>query len=262
MFKLITDAKRSNSAISIHVEDDKFTFNEKTFSLDDLRKRNEFKDFVDYVFPLSNTYKIANRIYDNKGVPSKDTNGNDLMYYTSSVIEPFDAYAQSFNTKNHYLNTLLVNMDMPVHVYFYPETRTFKDALLVVMKQDDHVPFSITTTDAQGNVVPYVPNYEGPYVPNFVLPKCEVTSNLDYVTSSGITLTFKYKDINGVFQPVDCEATAKSDKGYLSHSKFDVKGGFGTFKFIPLGLDVGEEVKIQVGMGKYTNIGSKILTVH
>lgn len=253
MYKLVTNIKsKSNSEIKVHVTENEFTFNGTTFTLDQLKQSREFRPFCSLVFPLSNIFKT--------GVKVK-VGENELSYFKSSVLNPFDQHVQSYVSKNKYLNHLHPSLDLAVSVLFYPETKNFKDAVLVIIKQEDHVPLEVTTTDNTGNVITYVPDEEGPHIPNSGIPKCLLTSDKDNVDQSGTTLQFTYRDINSVEQYVDFEATVKSDKGYVSHSKFDVKSGKGTFKFIPLGLSSGEQIKVQVGIGKYTDVVSKVLTI-
>ena len=253
MYKLLTDTKhRSNALLKIHVTEDNISINDKIFNLDELKTKNDYRSFCNIVFPLGNMFKIVTRL---------EKDGQLFPYYNSPVLEPFDSYTQSYNSKSKYLNHLFPALDMPVSILFYPETKNFKDALLVILKQEDHVPLEVTTTDNSDKVIPYVPDYEGPYISYSVLPKCLLSSELDIVSNEGTTLHFTYRDINSVEQNVNFVATAKCDKGYVSHSKFDVKEGKGSFKFIPLGLSSGEKVKIQVGIGKYTNIVSKTLVV-
>ena len=249
MYKLVTDFNRSNAAINIHVEADKFTFNGTTFLLDDLKKSPEFRPFCNFAFPLSNYLKVGNRVPD-----------TDKVFWTPSLGKPFDTFAQSFNTKSKMLNHFYPMFDMPVSVLFYPETKNFKDAQLTVIKQDDHVPFEVTTTNDKGEKVPYVPDYEGPYIPNYVLPKCLLASS-PTVPKDGTIVSFTYRDLNSVEQSVNFEASIKTDKGYISHNKVDVVNGKASFKFIPLGLSSGEKVTIQAGIGRFTNVAKLELTV-
>jgi hypothetical protein len=242
MYKLLTEIKqKSNAEIKIHVTENEFTFNNKVYYLNELKTRNDFRPFCNIVFPLTNFFKIGVK-----------TDAGD--YFKSQPANSFDSFTQSYNSKYKYLNHLHPALDMPVSVMFFPETKNFKEALLVVLKQDDFVPIEVTTTDNSGKIIPYIPDYEGPYLPYSVLPKCllEVVDS----DSSGTTLQFTYRDLNSVEQHVDFEATARTNKGYISHTKFDVKSGKGTFKFIPLGLSKGEKVTIDAGIGKYTRVAS------
>ena len=74
MYKLITNFNRSNSLINIHVEEDKFIFNDTTFLLDDLKKSPEFRPYCNFAFPLSKVLKVLIRVEN-----------TDLVYYKSSV---------------------------------------------------------------------------------------------------------------------------------------------------------------------------------
>lgn len=252
MYKLITDAKKSNSEIKIHVTENELTFNGTTFLLEELKKSKEFKPFCNIVFPLSNIFKTGVKV---------EVDGKELVYFKPNTLNYFDSHVQSYVSKNKYLNHLHPSLDMPMSVLFYPETKNFKDALLTVLQQEDHVPFEVTTTDKSGNIIPYVPDYVGPHILYSGVPKCLLTADKDIVDQTGTSLEFTYRDINSVEQLVNFEASVKTDKGYISHNKFDVVNGKGYLKFIPLGLISGEKVKIQIGMGKYTEVASKILTV-
>jgi len=249
MYKLVTDFNRSNSEIKVHVESDKFTFNGTTFLLEDLKKSPEFRQFCNFAFPLSNYLKAGHKV-----------EGTNAVYWTASVGKPFDTFAQSFNTKSKILNHFYPMFDMPVSILFYPETKNFKDAHLTVIKQDNHVPFEVTTTNDNGEKIPYVPDYEGPYVPNYVLPKCLLTSSAT-VPKDGTIVSFTYRDFNSVEQYVNFNASIKTDKGYISHNKLDVINGKASFKFIPLGLSSGEKVTIQAGIGRFSNVGKIELIV-
>ena len=249
MYKLVTNFNRSNSAINIHVEEDKFIFNDTTFLLDDLKNSPEFRPFCNFAFPLSNMFKVLIRVEN-----------TDLVYYKSALAKPFDTFSQSFNTKSKFLNHFHPTLDFPVTILFYPETKNFKDAHLTVIKQDDHVPFEVTTTNDNGEKVPYVPDYDGPYIPNYVLPKCLLASS-PTVPKDGTIVSFTYRDLNSVEQSVNFEASIKTDKGYISHNKIDIVNGKASFKFIPLGLSSGEKVTIQAGIGRFTNVAKLELTV-
>lgn len=249
MYKLLTDAKqKSNAEIKIHITENEFTFNDRTFSLNELKSRNDFRPFCNFVFPLYNFFKIGVK-----------TDSGD--YFRVKVSNPFDSFTESYNSKYKYLNHLHPALDMPVSIMFFPESKNFKDALLVILKQDDFVPLEVTTTDDSGKIVPYVPDYTGPYLPYSVLPKCLLASEKTTVDQTGTTVTFTYRNLNEINEYVDFEATARTNKGYISHSKFDVKLGTGTFKFIPLGLSSGEKVTIDAGIGKYTRVASIDLVV-
>jgi hypothetical protein len=253
MYKLLTDAKKkSNAEIKIHVTENEFTLNGTTFVLKDLKSSNEFRPFINLAFPLSNIFKVGVKV---------NVDGKELSYFKSTALSPFDQHVQSYVSKNKYLNHLHPSLDMVVSMLFFPETKNFKDAVLQVIQQEDYVPIEVTTIDSSGQIIPYKPDYIGPHIPNSGIPKCLLTSEDDIVDQTGTALSFTYRDINSVEQYVDFEATVKTNKGYISHSKFDVVNGKGKLKFIPLGLSSGEKVKVQVGIGKYTDVVSKTLVV-
>jgi len=239
--------KTSDVEIKIHVTETSITINsepfEKTYTLDDLNMRNDFRDFCLMMFPLSNIGKIQMR----------DDNLN--VYYKSPSIPPFDAFSQSYNSKSKYLSHLQAGTNFPICVMFYPETKNFKEAVLIVQKQKDNVPFKITTTNSKGEIIDYSPDYEGPYISNRLLPKCELRAeNIVVNKNDQLEIEFIYKNMDSIEMEINFHATVKTDKGYISHSKIDVKHGRGKFKFIPLGLDSGEKATIECGIGKYTSL--------
>lgn len=253
MLKIRTDnSKYAYDIIDIHVEENILNINGTDYLLDDLKSRSDFRSFCRYMFPLSNLGKFNLENYIKIEVEEE----NRLLYKPNAAPSPFERYSNSFNTKLAGFPQY-IHLNIPISVIFFPETKNFKDALLIVQRQSEGtwVPLSITTTDSQGNKIPYDPDYEGPLPTNeHLMPKCLLTADSTTVSSSGTTLNFKYRNINAEDVDVDFTATAKCDKGYVSHSKFDVKSGLGSFKFIPLGLESGETVKVQVGIGKYTDV--------
>ena len=166
------------------------------------------------------------------------------------------------------------NMSAPVKFIKYPETTNFKNGLLIVSKPVtssfyNKVKCVVTIKNETGEIVDYIPDrlieqYPDEYdeTEDF-LPKCTLTGNntVSVTSTSGIELTFSYRDINDNIQSVACSGEIKTDKGYITHRKFSTNDGTFSFKFIPLGLSVGEIAKVQVGLGKYTDIVSKRITV-
>ena len=260
MLKIRTDYPRyAYSILDIHVEENILNINGTEYQLEDIKSRMDFRSFCLYVFPLSNLGKSNLENYIKIDVEGESR----LLYKPNAVPLPFERYSNSYNTKFSEFPQY-IHINCPISVVFYPETKNFRDALMIVTRQSEGtwVPLTITTTDSQGNKIPYEPDYEGPLPTNeHLLPKCLLTADSTTVSSTGKTLNFKYRNINAEDIDVDFTATAKCNKGYISHSKFDVKSGRGSFKFIPLGLDSGEKVKVQVGIGKYTDICNLELTV-
>lgn len=253
MLRIRTDYPRhAYSIIDIHVEEDIIIVNETEHKLEELKARSDFRHFCRYLFPLANHGRTNIDNYVSVEVDGESR----LIYKPIGAPLAFERYSNSFNTK-HTEFPQYTHLNCPISMVFYPETQNFKDALLTVTRQSEGtwIPLTITTTDSQGNKIPYEPDYEGPLPKNdHLMPKCLLTADSNTVSSSGTTLNFKYRNINAEDVDVDFIATAKCDKGYVSHSKFDVKSGLGSFKFIPLGLESGETVKVQVGIGKYTDI--------
>lgn len=248
LFIHTNEERISDVELDIHVDADSITINNTTYTLTQLKARNDFRPFCLMLFTLSNLGKVA--IHTDSGD----------VYYKTTTLNPIEAFSQSWVSKNKYLYHLQPLQNFPVSMMFYPETKTMTDALLLVQKQSDHVPFSVTI-DQEGEKIKYIPDYEGVYISNKTLPKCKLESNNSMVPPDGVDLTFTYRDLNGNNKDVSFTATAKSDKGYISHSKFEVTDGIGKFKFLPLGLSSGEVVKIQSGIGKYTDVCSVELVI-
>lgn len=260
MLRIRTDLpsnRISNPIMDIHVEETKFMVNGTTYDLDELKSRKDFRPFSRYIFPLSHIRNFP--VVDIQEIVVDGE--TKVLAKLSALQHPFERYSVTYNTKLDRFPELS-HLASYISMVFYPDTVNFKDALLIVTRQEPYVPLSITTTDSEGNVIPYVPDYEGPLPSNdHLMPKCLLSSDSEIVSATGTTLTFRYRNINSENVNVDFKATAKSDKGYVSHSKFDVVNGVGKFNFIPLGLSSGETVKVQVGIGKYTDICNMELIV-
>ena len=253
MFWQINDTEHA-SAIDLHVEEEKITLNGVPFELNLIKSRNDFRDFNRMVFPLkqiSNEYVV------------EDVSGGKHFY--PSAMKPFDlfSYTNVSKMQAHEVSQI-TNFLIAVSFVFYPHTTNFKDALLVFAKSIDvNVPLKITTTDSDGNKIDYLPEreFDKKVVHGGFSPKCTLQATSLVVDSLGTDIEFFYRDIAGEAVTCNFTATVKSDKGYISHSKIDVIDGKGKFKFFPMGLSSGEEVKVQVGIGKYTDIVNITLTV-
>lgn len=254
MLFLHTNPERiTDVAINIHVTETSITVNDEEYTLEYLKTKNDFRDFCLMLFPLSNLGKV--------GVAQNINGTEKITHYISKSLPPFDAFSISYDSKSKYLSHLQPTLNLPISMAFYPETQNMKDALLIVQKQSSDVPFKITTTDSKKQIIDYVPDYEGLYQPNRILPKCTLKADEVLVSTNGIELEFNYRDMNSIFRPVNCTAVTKTNKGYVSHNKISVVNGIGRFKFIPLGLDSGEKVDVQVGIGKYSKLCNIELTV-
>lgn len=245
----------SSHAVILHVEEDKFILNETEFKLEDLRRRSDFRSFSRYIFPLKQT---------NEPRSINDATGGTHSY--PIAYRPFDAFSMTFNSKNtpfEMSEMSWFHISESVSFIFYPNSTNFKDALCIADRaQDQHTPFEVTTM-VDGEKVQYTADqvFERDMPKNHFLPQCVLSSEKSVVGQAGIKIDFQYKDVEGnEVETPNFYATTKSDKGYLSHSKFPVKGGKGSFRFYPLGLPKGETVDIQVGIGKFTDVASITLT--
>lgn len=256
MLRIRTDLleKQLEFAQIIHVTENTITYNTVTITLDSIKQRNDFKSFCRFVFPL-NLSRIKNT-----GHRYLDPNtGKEYEMLIPTI--PFDLYSQTYNSKHNALSHLHM-LKTSMFCIFYPETKNFKDALLFVTKQTEASPLIITTENDKGEIVPYVPEREEFFsINDHILPKCTLTSDSKTVPLEGTNIVFAYRDINGIPKEVDFIATVKTDKGYITHNNLDVTDGIGIFKFIPLGLNTGEKVKVEVGIGNFSNICNVELTV-
>ena len=239
-------------AIFLHITENALKLNGTTYTLDEIKSLPDFRPFSRFMFPL-NVLADQNKL--------RLSEGDEKTYPILHPCPPFERYAYTATTKSTKFSTMHL-MACLVGVTFYPHTKNFKDALTIVIAPDIDGLMHITTEDETGQVVPYAPESVKTFLTNeHQLPKCELTSDTDVLTAKGVTFTFVYKDMHGEPQECDFVATAKSDTGYIAHSKFNVVAGKGSFKFLPLGLSAGETVNIQVGIGKYSDMVSKTVTV-
>lgn len=256
MLRIRTDhTDHSNIIMRMHVTENVFTLNGKNYLLSDIKARSDFRAFSRFIFPFSFLKRTGEAFAE-----AVIVDGQEVHFDKPTPLTPFERYAHTFNSKYSGFPDFPI-LNCPLSMIFYPETQNFKDALLIVTKQADVVPLEITI-DANGQTVPYVPDYEGPLPTNeHLLPKCSLTAENNVVPFNGTNIIFAYRDIAGMPKAVDFTATVKTDKGYISHNKLDVTGGVGMFKFVPLGLSSGEIAKVQVGIGKYTDVCSVELTI-
>jgi len=255
----------SDSSINLHVEEDKIVLNQKEFSYQTLLNRKDIRCFSRVIFPL---------------LPGSTKFVDDDVKYpeTKDFLDIFnDTYVSKMLLLDYVKNWnpgIFWNLSVPISFIKYPETTNFKNGLMIVTKPvvTDYSPkvnCIITTKDESNTIVNCVPDrsideYPDQYdLTDDFLPKCTLTGDNTISASSfsGIELTFTYKNVNGLAQSVACSGEIKADKGYITHRKFSTNNGIFSFKFIPLGLNVGEITKVQVGLGKYTDVVSKTITV-
>lgn len=239
---------KTKMALFLRVDEEKMTINGREFLLADLQARNDFKPFCSYIFPLSNR-------------EAKLQHGEIIYPHYPAMTFPFERFSETQHNKLASIFPHLQHLFLPVQVVFYPDTKKFSDALVIVNQQTEDSLIRITSSDHNGNEQEINPHFSGPFsLVNDIIPKCTLEAS-EMVSTRGTTLTFKYHDRQGNFVPATFEATAKADKGFVSHSKFEVVDGIGKFKFIPYGLDNGEKTQIQVGIGRYTDVCSIDITV-
>lgn len=251
----ITRQWYESHAIKLHVEEDHIILNETRFDLATVKKRSDFRAFTRYVFPLRQS--IEQRT-------TQDTRGGSHSYpYPFKMFDIFSLSNISKLVPEEMAEMSFFYMACSISVVFFPESTNFKDALIMVPRANDqNTPFEVTTSN-DGVIVPYKADEFFPedFPKNHFLPKCEVTSEKTTVDQAGVKINFQYKNVEGLEVAVpDFKATVQSDKGYISHRKFDVKNGKGWFRFYPLGLGKGETVSIKVGIGKFTDVASINLT--
>ena len=254
MLKIHTDYLPAvDSALFIHVTPSTIEINGIITHWGDLKERG-FQPLSKFVFPLS-LIRDRNNSY---GHLEEKEDGTQKVWDKLMPIPPFEKWSVTSNTKT-VKQLYTPSLIYPILLFIYPETQNFLDSKLVVYKKLDGAPWKITKLTDDGKIIDYEPAYVGPdNGGNF--PKCTLEGP-DTVDSKGGTFEFSYHDIAGKFLPIDFEATAKVNCGYITHQTFKVTKGKGNVKFIPLGLDKGETVTLQIGIGKYTDVVSKTFKV-
>lgn len=82
----------------------------------------------------------------------------------------------------------------------------------------------------------------------------------DSCGEDGMTVSVAVVDATGTPVARDCTVYIECDAGYLSRRKVAVKAGAGTAKFLPLGLDAGDEVVIKAGFKIFSGLAER--TIH
>jgi len=248
MYILYDNGNSNNNAIILHVEEQKIILNETEFYLSDIKKRSDFKPYCKLVFPLKQVSIDKRTIKDSFGG----------SHYYPFALPPFDLFTYTAETKFIQQEiSEITNQSYEVQFIFFPHHTNFKDAVLSLLKPTDpNVPFKVTTTDQNNNIIDYIPDRIFTESVSVIYPK----STLEIVETKQIngityyTLEFTYKDIDGIFVSCDFDAYVKTSSGYVSHRKLKVKSGKVRFTYIPLGLNSDEKSEIQVGIGKYSDI--------
>lgn len=253
MFVLFNLGQSNNNAINLHVEENRIVLNEREHLLADIKSRTDFLPYCKMAFPLKQTSSDQRTI--------QDAFGGHHSYPFS--LNPFDLFTHTSETKyNQHELSLFTHQSYDVAFIFFPHHTNFKDAILSVLgKTDPNVPFNITTKDANGNIVPYVPSRIVTEIDgwaDYIYPKCSLNV-VNTSTENGQTvhtLEFTYKDLDETSINCDFPAYVKTTKGYVTHRRIDVVNGKAQFKYIPLGLNSTEKANIQVGIGKYSFIST------
>lgn len=253
-----------SDAIIIHLTEQEIIINENKIKLGDLKNRSDFHSFSRFVFPLKLLSFNQRTIKDDYG-------GEHLYPITLNPFELYSATASNKITAGELAEQSFQNIS--VQIIFFPHTKTFKDALLIVNRPNsEYTPFKVTTEDQFGKIVDYNADKqifldEDQYyrqnraLTKMTLPKCELEL-LGPVSSSGVDIKFTYKDINGQSVDVDdFKIKIKCDSGYINKSEHVTTKDTAIFKFIPLGLNSGDKVNVQVGIGKFTDVASKQFVV-
>lgn len=250
MYFLYNTGSIRKNAIILHVEEDRIVLNEKEYTLEDVKKRTDFRPYCKIAFPLKQTSIDQRLIQDPQG-------GKHSYPYAFSPFDIFTTTADSKLLQHELENVVMYSLD--VTFIFFPHTKNFKDAVLGIVKSsDDNVPLKVTTLDPNNNVIEYVPdkivtesNRNG-----IIWPKCklDITDNgtKSFNRLPVYTIEFTYNDIDGNFVECDFDAYVKTSCGYVSHRKLKVKKGKASFKYIPIGIDNDEQAEIQVGIGKFS----------
>jgi len=234
--------------IILEIQDKRMLFNDHEILWDDLAKRSDFRPFVRYVWPMKETFdrRIWRQAPDGEfyGCPSPHV-AYDLFGFT----------AQSKLTMAEW--NIFTDSLGPIWLtcIIYPHSTCFKDSIITLtVPRDQKAPISYDMEPSR------IFEDKRVMVTDWV-PKCSLECAKKTVTQKGEEITFKYADHEGNFHPASFKAQVKTDKGYVSHQEIDVVDGIGKFRFIPLGLEKPDKVKIQVGIGKFTDVASITLKV-
>lgn len=252
MYFLYNTGSFRKNAVILHVEEERIVLNEKEYTLEEVKKRTDFRPYCKIAFPLKQT-AIEQRVIE-------DSFGGKHSYpYAFPAFDVFGMTAESRLMQHELENILLYQLD--VAFIFFPHTKNFKDALLTIIGSSDiHVPLKVTTVDENNNIIDYVPDQILTESPRQGLgyPKCklEITDNgtKSFSRLPVYTIEFTYNDINGNFVECDFDAYVKTSCGYVSHRKIKVKQGKASFKYIPIGVGDDEQAEIQVGIGKHSSV--------
>lgn len=246
MYYLFNVGSLKQNAIVLHVEEDRIILNEREHSLYDIKVRSDFLPYCKFVYPLKQTSIDQRLIQDSFG-------GNHSYPYS---MNPFDIYSYTSSAKLSQDDVdSFLSISTEVSFMFYPHTKNFKDATLMIAKSsNNYVPLKVTTLDDNKNVIDYVPDKIITDLTTHAGPKCKLevieTKTTNRLTVS--TIEFTYNDIDGNFVECDFPAYVKASCGYVSHRKLYVKQGKARFKYIPMGVDASEKTEIQVGIGRYS----------
>jgi hypothetical protein len=251
MYYLFNTGNLRSNAINLHVEEDRVILNESEHFLTNIKKRTDFRPYCKMLFPLKQTSIDQRNIEDSFG-------GKHSYPYS---MPPFDSYTYTSDSKmlQDEIEPFL-HSSMEVSFIFFPHTKNFMDAILLISKPSDiNVPFKVTKLDKNKNIIDYIPDKIftesvriGPAYPKCTLQIIDKEKTFNSLPVYDILFT--YNDIDGNFVECDFDAYVKTSCGYISHRKIKVKNGKATFRYIPIGVNDDEQAEIQVGIGKYSNI--------
>lgn len=246
MYYLFNVGSLKQNAIVLHVEEERIILNEREHSLYDIKVRSDFLPYCKFVYPLKQT-SIDQRLIE-------DSFGGKHSYPYS--LNPFDIYSYTASSKlSQHDADQFIGLNTEVSFMFYPHTKNFKDATLMITKSsNEYVPLKVTTLDDNKNVIDYVPDKIITDAITNTAPKCKlqvIETKIDNELPVS-TIEFTYNDIDGNFVECDFPAYVKASCGYVSHRKLYVKKGKARFKYIPIGVDAEEQTEIQVGIGNYS----------
>jgi hypothetical protein len=240
-----------NYAIELHIENDYIVFNNRRFDFNDLKIRPEFRPFTRWIFYA---YRQTNAVTtDRFGVEWPIPIPVEQPVEIFSITNISKAVPGNIPIPFMYGHTL-------VSFVVYPESTGFKDSLCIATRSNnDSVPFNVTTKNNSDETVGYSADrvFSGDMPKNEFLPKCRLTKTKD---NDKYNMRFTYKTVSNTASNSSFIATVKTNKGYVSHQKVEVENGTGEFVFIPLGLSNGEIAKVQVGIGKFTDVVSAEIT--
>lgn len=190
MLILKTDSPdKHDMAIFLRITKEEICFNSINVTLSDLKARNDFKPFCSYMFPVSFLSTLGQQ---NGNLTHMIEGEEKLIHYWVATPNPLERFAESHHNKLNNIFPHLSSVKIVLQIVFYPETKNFEDALIILNQQTKESLIKITTLDHNGNEQPLEPDYIGPF--NVIIPKCELSMKDSKIKAKGSEIQFTYKN--------------------------------------------------------------------